>query len=124
MSDQTEWVKYIEDDHRTHPEHGYKVIGLIVWSKGKDCRFGSILEPSSMREADFYEAVYGFYCRKRDLMNFPEDADDADDIVFALDHGEQDYNNSDDYRETIPLWWTYIDTPQELDLDLKPKDTQ
>lgn len=113
-----EWTMYDEDNRKTHPEPFEYVLALNVWSKGKMFRFGPITDVG--REAEFYEPFYGFYCRKRDLVNCPDDADDAEDIVFALAHGEQDYNDSDDWRDP-PKWWTRIGMPQQLGLDTEPR---
>ena len=111
-----DWRKFDEDDERTHPPHGDPVLGLRVWSNPNRV-YGSPMDRSTMREADLYEPFYGCYMRKRDLVDCPDDADDADDFVFAFEHGEQRYGMSDhDYCDP-PKWWAPIATPQRLELD-------
>lgn len=119
------WTKIDENDRSTWPTAYEPCLALVSWSKGKSYRHGTMGGgEDASHEAVFYEACYGFYCRKRDLMNFPDDdeSNEGDELVFVLDHCEQDYNDAESWVD-LPQWWAKIATPQTLEMEWpNPKD--
>ena len=107
-----QWHKFDENDPKTWPQdmHGRNtVLGFRVWSKGSHHRYGSMSgDVKETREARFFEAVYGRF----DIAT----VDGEQKVVFFLDHGNEDVEDSDDWVEP-PTYWTYIADPQRLELD-------
>jgi len=102
-----QWTKFDEDNPATWPKdaHGRnQVLGLTVWSKGSQHRYGSMGRGES-KDASFFEAFYGRY-EHAVIEGEPK-------VVFFLDHGGEDEDESDDWIEP-PLFWTFIADPQRL----------
>jgi len=97
------WNKFDEDDKRTWPPRDITVLGLRCWTK-LNHRYGNFGRRGEDRPAVFYEACYGWY------------DDTADDIKFFLDHGNGDETDDEDFVDP-PRWWSFIATPQKLDLE-------
>ena len=108
-----QWNKFDEDDQATwpHDAHGRnQVLGFRVWSKGPQHRYGSMAAgdvKKETKEASFFEAFYGRY----DTAVI----DGEPMVVFFLDHGNEDEDDSDDWVEPPPFW-TYIADPQRLEI--------
>lgn len=110
------WIEYDEDDPSTHPPLHEKVLALVVWSKAGT--YWGVGDRETDRTADFYQPMYGMVMLKRDLEDGPDD-EEGDELILALDHGDQNYDNGDEDWIGMPRWWTRIGMPQQLDLDAR-----
>lgn len=104
-----QWRRFDEDDPQTWPRYGATVLGLIVWSHGKNARYGSMLRPEESREAKFYEAEIGVYILRR--------SEDGDLEHHFLRHHIDDEDAYEGLADILPKWWTYIATPQSVELE-------
>lgn len=109
-----QWHKFDENNPKTWPNdaHGRnQVLGLLVRSKGPHHRYGSMAcrdVKTETKEARFFEAVYGRY----DTAVIDGDPK----VVFFLDHGNEDEDDTDDWVEPPPFW-TYLADPQRLEIE-------
>jgi len=109
-----QWNKFDERNPATWPRdsHGRnQVLAFSVWSKGPHHRYGSMAcgdVKKETREARFFEAFYGRY----DIAKI----DGEQKVVFFLDHGNEDEDDTDDWVEPPPFW-TYIADPQRLEIE-------